>query len=119
MKQNLVFIMTDQQRADTLGMMSGNTEITPALNQLARESTVFERAYNTCPLCVPARTALATGMNPIKNGMQLNDLPGKYARDNETIHQMFYKAGYEVAHVGVNQCETGAEGIDSVCIMGR
>ena len=102
MKQNLVFIMTDQQRADTLGMISGNTEITPALNQLARESTVFERAYNTCPLCVPARTALATGMNPIKNGMQLNDLPGKYARDNETIHQMFYKAGYEVAHVGVN-----------------
>ena len=76
MKQNLVFIMTDQQRADTLGMISGNTEITPALNQLARESTVFERAYNTCPLCVPARTALATGMNPIKNGMQLNDLPG-------------------------------------------
>ena len=69
MKQNLVFIMTDQQRADTLGMKSGNTEVTPALNQLAGESTVFERAYNTCPLCVPARTALATGMNPIKNGM--------------------------------------------------
>lgn len=91
MKQNLVFIMTDQQRADTLGMISGNTEITPALNQLARESTVFERAYNTCPLCVPARTALATGMNPIKNGMQLNDLPGKYARDNETIIKCFIK----------------------------
>lgn len=102
MKQNLVFIMTDQQRADTLGMKSGNTEVTPALNQLAGESTVFERAYNTCPLCVPARTALATGMNPIKNGMMLNDLPGKYARDHETIHQMLYKAGYEVAHVGVN-----------------
>ena len=102
MKQNLVFIMTDQQRADTLGMKSGNTEVTPALNQLAGESTVFERAYNTCPLCVPARTALATGMNPIKNGMMLNDLPGKYARDHETIHQMLYKAGYEVAHIGVN-----------------
>ena len=41
-------------------------------------------------------------MNPIKNGMMLNDLPGKYARDHETIHQMLYKAGYEVAHIGVN-----------------
>ena len=57
MKQNLVFIMTDQQRADTLGMKSGNTEVTPALNQLAGESTVLERAYNTCPLCVPARNS--------------------------------------------------------------
>ncbi|MFR1832845.1 MAG: sulfatase-like hydrolase/transferase [Lachnospiraceae bacterium] len=102
MKQNLVFIMTDQQRADTLGMTVGAETVTPNLNHLTRESTVFEQAYNACPLCVPARTALATGMNPIKNGMMLNDLPGKYARDNETIHQMFYKAGYEVAHIGVN-----------------
>lgn len=102
MKQNLVFIMTDQQRADTIGMRVGTEAVTPELNNLAEESTVFEQAYNACPLCVPARTALATGMNPIKNGMMLNDLPGKYAKNNETIHQMFYKAGYEVAHIGVN-----------------
>jgi len=55
MKQNLVFIMTDQQRADTLGMKSGNTEVTPALNQLAGESTVFERAY------MPAVCSCANG----------------------------------------------------------
>lgn len=102
MKQNLVFIMTDQQRADTLGMNGGGGEVTPHLNRLSRESTVFSRAYNTCPLCVPARTALATGINPIKNGMMLNDLPGNYARDHHTIHQMLFEAGYEVAHIGVN-----------------
>ena len=102
MKQNLVFIMTDQQRADTLGMISGGREVTPELNRLANESTVFQRAYDACPLCVPARTALATGINPIKNGMMLNDLPGKYARNHQTIHQMLYNAGYEVAHIGVN-----------------
>ena len=84
MKQNLVFIMTDQQRADTIGMRVGTEEVTPELNNLAEESTVFEQAYNACPLCVPARTALATGMNPIKNGMMLNDLPGKYAENNES-----------------------------------
>lgn len=102
MKKNLVFIMTDQQRADTLGMISGGKEVTPELNRLAEESVVFERTYNTCPLCVPARTALATGINPIKNGMMLNDLEGKYAQNHQTIHQMLFEAGYEVAHIGVN-----------------
>ena len=42
MKQNLVFIMTDQQRADTLGMTVGAETVTPNLNHLTRESTVFE-----------------------------------------------------------------------------
>lgn len=102
MKQNLVFIMTDQQRADTLGMRMGGKEVTPHLNLLSKESAVFERAYDACPLCVPARTALATGMNPLKNGMMLNDLPGTYAKNHETIHQMLFKAGYEIAHIGVN-----------------
>lgn len=102
MKQNLIFIMTDQQRADTIGMTCGQTQVTPNLSRLSDNSTVFERAYNACPLCVPARTALATGQNPIKNGMMLNDLPGKHARSNRTIHQMLYDSGYEVAHIGVN-----------------
>ena len=108
-KKNLVFIMTDQQRADTLGMISGGCEVTPELNQLAQESTVFKRAYNACPLCVPARTALATGMNPIKSGMMLNDLPGKYAKNHQTIHQMLFEAGYEVAHIGVNHISVKPE----------
>lgn len=102
MKQNLIFIMTDQQRADTLGLVSGGREVTPELNRLADNSTVFERAYDACPLCVPARTALATGMNPIKNGMMLNDLPGRYAKSHQTIHQMLHESGYETVHIGVN-----------------
>lgn len=102
MKKNLIFIMTDQQRADTVGTAAGGVEITPNLNRLAEKSTVFERAYDACPLCVPARTALATGINPLKNGMMLNDLAGTYAEENITLHQRLSENGYEVAHVGVN-----------------
>lgn len=102
MRKNLVFIMTDQQRADIIGMSVCGKEVTPNLNQLAKKSTVFERAYDACPLCVPARTALATGLNPLKSGMMLNDLPGIYAREHVTLHQRLSQQGYEVAHVGVN-----------------
>ena len=76
-KHNLLFIMTDHQRADTIGMVQAGNEVTPNLNRLVKESVVFNRAYSTCPLCVPARTAIATGKYPDGNGVVYNDWEGK------------------------------------------
>jgi len=46
-KPNLLFIWTDEQRADTIAVY-GNTKIhAPNLNRLAAESVFFERAYVT------------------------------------------------------------------------
>lgn len=103
--KNLVFIMTDHQRADSIGMVQDNKEVTPVLNNLAEQSTKFNMAYNTCPLCVPARTALATSKYPTRNGVVHNDLSGKLARDHKTIHEYLKKAGYNVAHVGINHIQ--------------
>jgi arylsulfatase A-like enzyme len=50
---NVVMIITDQQRADTMACY-GNTVIkTPNLNKLADESFVFENAYVSQPICTP------------------------------------------------------------------
>lgn len=94
--------MTDHQRADSLGMVQAGLEVAPHLNQLASRGTVFTRAYNTCPLCVPARTALATGLYPTKNGVVFNDWHGVRARDNVTIQQYLHERGYHVAQIGVD-----------------
>ncbi len=101
-KLNLLFIMTDHQRADSIGMVQGGVEVTPNLNRLAAEGVVFNRAYTTCPLCVPARTALATGKYPTKNGVVFNDWRGIRAGDHKPIHQLLAEAGYDVAHIGVH-----------------
>lgn len=101
-RPNLVFIMTDHQRADSLGMVQSGVEVTPNLNQLADTGTVFSKAYTTCPLCVPARTALATGKYPTKNGVVFNDWQGLRAGNHTPLHQVLYEAGYEVAHIGVD-----------------
>ena len=61
---NILFIVTDHQRADSLGMVQAGVEVTPNLNRLAAQGTVFTRAYNASPICVPARTALATAQAP-------------------------------------------------------
>jgi arylsulfatase A-like enzyme len=100
--KNLIFIMTDHQRADSLGMHQAGVEVTPNLNRLASQGTVFERAYDACPLCVPARTALATGKYPTKNGVVINDWGGTTAGDNATIHELLAQHGYDVGHIGVD-----------------
>lgn len=105
-RPNLLTIMTDHQRADTIGMVQDGKEVTPNLNRLAAQSTVFERAYTSCPLCVPARTSLATGIYPTRHGTTWNDWQGTNAGDFDPIHQMLSEAGYDVAHIGVDHIQT-------------
>ena len=100
--KNLIFIMTDHQRADSLGMNQAGIEVTPNLNRLAAQGTVFERAYTTCPLCVPARTALATGKYPTKNGVVMNDWEGRTAGDHAPLQELLARHGHDVAHIGVD-----------------
>ena len=101
-KPNLLFVMTDHQRADSIGVSRAGVEVCPHVNRLAAEGANFTRAYNTCPLCVPTRTALATGRYPTTTGIITNDWRGVTARDCKPIHQCLAEAGYDVAHVGID-----------------
>lgn len=74
--------MTDHQRADSIGMVQAGVEVTPNLNRLAGRGAVFLRAYTTCPLCVPDRTAIATGKYPTKTGVVFNDWRGLTAAND-------------------------------------
>ncbi|MCB0064699.1 MAG: sulfatase-like hydrolase/transferase [Caldilineaceae bacterium] len=58
---NLLFIFSDQHRADFLGCAGHPTVQTPSLDRLAARGTRFSNAYTNCPICVPARASLATG----------------------------------------------------------
>jgi arylsulfatase len=71
----LLFLFTDEQRADTMAAY-GNAPIqTPNLNRLASQSTVLERAYVTQPVCTPSRASLLTGLYPHSNGCTENNIP--------------------------------------------
>ncbi len=101
-RPNLLFIVTDHQRADSVGMVQADVEVTPNLNRLARQSVNFTRAYNASPICAPARTALATGIYPTANGIVCNDWRGVHAGDHKPVHQCLADAGYAVGHIGVD-----------------
>ncbi|WP_297406379.1 sulfatase-like hydrolase/transferase [uncultured Cetobacterium sp.] len=103
MKKNIVFITTDHQRADTIGMIQCDQEVTPNLNKLAQEGINFLNTYTTCPLCVPARTSLATGQFPTKTEVVINDLKNipEKTRDLKTLHEYLYENSYDISHFGM------------------
>lgn len=68
-KANVLLIMTDQQRWDSLGCYGNDVIETPNLDWLASMGTVFEKAYTPSPSCVPARASLLTGMDPWNTGI--------------------------------------------------
>ena len=79
-KCNLLFLFTDEQRADTLECYGNTVVQAPNLNGLARRSFVFERSYVTQPVCTPARSSIMTGLYPHTNGCTENNIPLKPER---------------------------------------
>ncbi len=73
-KPNIVFILTDQQRSDTLGVSGNSFAQTPNLDSLAEGATRYENAYCTQPICTPSRASLLTGLYPHATGCQENNL---------------------------------------------
>jgi len=67
-RPNILLLVSDQQRPDLLGCLGKLPVHTPRLDSLAREGTLFTRAYTPCPLCTPARASLLTGQYPSRHG---------------------------------------------------
>lgn len=59
---NVVLIAADQWRGDCLSAAGHEVVRTPALDQIAARGTRFSNAYTATPTCIPARTALMTGL---------------------------------------------------------
>ena len=72
-KPNILLIITDQQRSDTLGFTGQTPCRTPTIDRLAAEGVSFDRAITTCPLCAPARASIFTGQYAHQVDMLRND----------------------------------------------
>ena len=69
---NIILIITDQQRFDTIRALGFPYVDTPHLDRLASEGTNFTRAYCPCPVCVPTRNSLIHGVWPSRHGVIAN-----------------------------------------------
>ncbi len=58
---NILLLMTDQQRWDSLGCYGADWLATPNLDRLASDGVAFDNCYATNTLCTPSRASLFTG----------------------------------------------------------
>ncbi len=68
-RPNILFLMTDQHRADCIGAAGNRVIHTPNMDRIAQQGVRFSAAYSSTPTCTPARTALLTGLSPWHHGM--------------------------------------------------
>ena len=103
-RPNIVLVMTDQQRFDTLGV-NGNPLIrTPHLDNFARAGVRFSRSYCTTPICVTSRIGLHTGRYARAHGCYNNDRLLPEREVDFTLPALLRKAGYRTALIGKNHC---------------
>ncbi|MDZ8171201.1 sulfatase family protein [Microbacterium xanthum] len=104
-RPNVLFIMTDQQRFDTLAALGNERISTPNLDRLVARGAVFENAYATCPVCVPSRYSLMSGAQPTATDVYDNSVPeGGHDRIVERVGPYLAEAmgarGYRTWGVG-------------------
>jgi arylsulfatase A-like enzyme len=94
----LLFIYTDEQAFNTLETYGNRQIAMPNLNRLARQSTVFDQAYVTQPLCTPSRSTLLTGLTPHTSGLTENNVP--LAPGTPCLPEMLTRGRYATGHFG-------------------
>ncbi|MBP8789906.1 MAG: sulfatase-like hydrolase/transferase [Breznakibacter sp.] len=99
-KPNIILILTDQQTASAMGC-AGNADVkTPAMDALAKDGRIFERAYCSYPLSGPCRASLMTGKMPVELGVKDNDDPLSDADMARNIGFVLQSGGYDCLYAG-------------------
>jgi len=105
-KPNFVYVFTDDQRWDALGVVQREQGEkgrfpwlkTPNLDRLAAEGIRFRNAFVVNSLCAPSRATLVTGQYGHVNGVVNNHTP--HPEGNLSLPALLRPAGYVSAYVG-------------------
>ena len=107
-KPNIIVFFSDQQRYDTLGCNGQALEVTPRLDQMAREGVNFKMAYTPQPVCGPARAIMQSGLFPAQTGNYRNGTP--LPLDCNTVAKRLRSSGYNTGYVGKWHLASDLEG---------
>lgn len=103
LKPNILWLVAEDM-SPHFGCYGDTTIKTPNVDRLAVGGVLFERAFVTCPICSPSRSALITGMVQTSIGAQHHRSGGKEAVQLppgvEPLPRRFQKAGYYTCNGG-------------------
>lgn len=104
-RPNILVIVSDQQRWDTLGCNGNSFTKTPHLDRMAARGVCFEQPFTPFPVCTPARASMWTGVHPNKHGVIYNrygidDVISYESKIPTTMFEILQGAGYATAYFG-------------------
>ena len=103
-RPNILLIVTDQQRRDTIGAYGSEICRTPHIDRLAGEGMRFDRAFTPTGLCSPVRCSLLTGVYPhehrVLTNVGLHPVRTELAPQDDRLSEALKRANYRLGCVG-------------------
>src|SRR5699024_9393999 len=107
---NMLFLMTDQHRVDTLGCYGNSLARTPNLDALAAAAPRLDANFTPSAICTPARASLVTGVLPFRHRLLANyernvgyaeELSDEFSPFSRRLRDVGYNVGLQGKwHVG-------------------
>lgn len=108
-RPNILFLMSDEHRADVAGFAGNKVVRTPVLDRLAETGVVFNNAYTPSPICVPGRQCIMSGQLP--NTCRCHHFGQDLPPNTMTYARRFSQYAYNTVcagklhHMGVDQMQ--------------
>jgi arylsulfatase A-like enzyme len=97
---NILLLVTDDQRWDTIAAQGNQIIKTPNLDQLYRQGTVFKKAFVTSSICPVSRASIFTGQYASRHGITgFNETLSK-EQLGRTYPAILRKNGYKTGFIG-------------------
>lgn len=110
-KPNIIFLLTDDQRWDSVGFMGQEIGKTPNLDRLASDGVVFDNAYVTSAICTPSRACYMLGQFERKHGVNFNSGTAMSAEAWAKSYPVILREnGYFTGYIGKNHLPIGNKG---------
>ncbi len=99
-RPNVIFLLTDDQRWDSLGAAGNRLIRTPNLDRLSEEGVHFQNHFVTTSICMASRATIFSGLYAAASGIYDSSKPFTPAQIAHTYPELFRKAGYHTGFIG-------------------
>ena len=95
-RPDVLLVTLDTVRADHLGAYGYADARTPTIDALARSGVVFDNAFTSAPMTLPAHATLLTGLEPPEHGVRVNGMD-QLPADVSTLAEALAATGYRTS----------------------
>lgn len=122
---NILMVVSDQQRIDSVGAYGSKVCKTPNMDRVAAEGMRFDRAFTPTGLCSPVRCSLLSGVYPhehrVLTNVGLHPVRAQLEPKDDRMSAALKGAGYKMGYVGkwhVSKTDPTGFGYDDYVSLG-